>query len=167
MFWKCKYTNFNPWSIMVSKLSHRVIVSEFNSRRMTLTSDLVFIFKLRCSFLLFWRHSNRADCFAILSIYGQLYSTFRFHLVLLALFFVDGKSRLCILDHSGMGWNIRHSWSCCILLGAWIGRDIFEESSHSWILSWYQIDYISFETFRQGLWHRPNRLWWVFGCICR
>ena len=38
----------------------------------------------------------------------------------------------------------------------------FQESCHSRILSWYHMDYISFESLHLGLWHRRDRLWWVF-----
>ena len=32
-------------------------------------------------------------------------------------------------------------------------RDIFKEFNHSWILSWFYIDYIFFKYFRLGFWH--------------
>ena len=41
-------------------------------------------------------------------------------------------------------------------IGAWLRRYIFEESCHSWILSWYR-QHI-FWTFRQGLWYIVDRL---------
>ena len=61
-------------------------------------------------------------------------------------------SQLCTLYHSCIGLNICNYLSCCILLEAWLGRDIFKESSHSWILTCY-IDYLAFESFWLGLWH--------------
>ena len=72
-------------------------------------------------------------------------------------------SCLCIFYHNCVGWSSRNSWSCCILLEYWLRRDIFKESCHSWILSWYHMDSRSFGSFRLGLWHRADKLWWVFG----
>ena len=66
-----------------------------------------------------------------------------------------------IHNHNCMVSSTCMSWSC-ILLGAWLRRDIFEESCHSWILSSYHMDYISFESFQLGLWHRTDIMWWVF-----
>ena len=39
----------------------------------------------------------------------------------------------------------------------------FEESHHSWILSWYHMDYIPFGSLRLGLFHKADSLRWVFG----
>ena len=62
-----------------------------------------------------------------------------------------------------MGWNRCSSWSCCILLEAWLSWDIFEESCCKWILSWYHIECILiFEFFQIGFWQRAERLWWIF-----
>ena len=69
---------------------------------------------------------------------------------------------LCILHHNCMRWHTHNSWSCCVLLEVWFRRDIFKESYHSWILSWYHMDYSSFESFWLGLWYQADWLWWVF-----
>ena len=103
----------------------------------------------------------------LLSIYGQPYPTFQFHLVLLlscillTLFLEGSISHLCMLYQHCKGW-CTHS-SCWILSVAWHGRDTSRELSDLWILSWCYMDYISFGSFWQGLWCRADILWWVFG----
>ena len=107
--------------------------------------------------------------FPFLSIYGLPYLTFQFHLVqlfsyvLLTLILVGGMSRLCIFYCNCKGWSIHNSWSCWILWMTWHGRDTSRELNHLWILSWCQMDYISFGSFRLGLWHRADIMWWGFG----
>ena len=102
-------------------------------------------------------------------IYGPLYLTFQFHLVLLlfdvllALFLMGGMSHLCILYHNYKGWSTCSSWSCWILLVAWHGKDISRELSHLWILSWCHMDNISFGFFQLDVWQRADILWWVLG----
>ena len=59
----------------------------------------------------------------------------------------------CILHK---GWSKYSSWSCWIPFVVWPGRDISRELNHLWILSWCHIDYISFGSFCQVLWHRAN-----------
>ena len=51
--------------------------------------------------------------------------------------------------------------SYCILLRAWLKRDIFEESWNSKILSWYHMKYIYIESFQLVLWYGADRLLWV------
>ena len=68
----------------------------------------------------------------------------------------------CIFYHNCMGCITRNSWSCCILLGNWLGRDVFKGLCYSWIFSWYHMDNISFESFQLDLWFRADRWWWVF-----
>ena len=100
----------------------------------------------------FKRLSVFLDGSPFLSIYGQLYPTFwplpgilPFD-VPLALVFVGDMSHFCLLYSNCMGWSKRNSWSC-ILLGAWLGTDIFEEPCYWWILSRYHMDCTSFEYF--------------------
>ena len=102
------------------------------------------------------------------SIYGPPYPTFQFHFILLLfdvllyLFLMGGMSCLGILYHN-KGWHTHSYWSCWILLVDWHRRDTSGELSHLWILSWGYMNYISFGSFRLGLWHRADILWWVFG----
>ena len=47
-------------------------------------------------------------------------------------------------------------------VGAWLSRDIFEESYCWWILFSCNMDCITFNFFWLSIWHRADRLWWVF-----
>ena len=82
--------------------------------------------------LIFQFHLRRLDCFRFLSVNDQPYPTFLFHLdillfdVPLALLLV-GTMSLCILNVNSIEWGTRKFWSRCILLEAWLGRDIFGE----------------------------------------
>ena len=54
----------------------------------------------------------------------NLTSIFDFSLVL---FLEGGKTYICILC---MSWSTLKSWSCCILLEAWLRKNTFKESYH-------------------------------------
>ena len=73
--------------------------------------------------------------------------------LLLTLLSVGGIAHYCILYHNCMGCSTRNSCSGYILLGDWLGRDIFEKSIYYRILSWYHMVHVSFESFQLGLWH--------------
>ena len=78
-------------------------------------------------------------------------------------FLVGSICRLRILYHCYMEWNICISWSCFILLRNWHGRYIFKEFTHFWILFWYYMDWISFESLWFGTWYWADEKWYVFG----
>ena len=102
--------------------------------------------------------------FPFSSIYEQRYPTFWFqHILLLfnvhvALLFMTGISRICMLYHGYIGWNIYNSWTCCLLLGALFEIDILQESSHVWILPWYYMGYQSFAYKRSEIQHWSDKL---------
>ena len=87
--------------------------------------------------------------------------------VSLALLLVGSMSRLCIFIATA--WDGVHAILAHFIF-CW-RRDsevIFSKSrAYSRMWSWYNIDNISFESFRLGLWLRANRLWRVLGYYSR
>ena len=78
---------------------------------------------------------------------------------------VDGSNsinldRVQALSHSkySLLFTCCRDWTCNYQ--AWFGRYISEKS---WILSWYHMDYISFESFQLVFWRRGDWLRWVSG----
>ena len=69
----------------------------------------------------------------------------------------SSMSSLRILYHNCIGRSTRNFDPVLCWGGAWLSKDIFVKSNHSWILFRYHMDYISFESFRL------DAVWWIFG----